>query len=258
MPDDVAGTCIKYSRERGLSLSDQWIDASTPSRSSVGQSRSRRRRQTDDPRWQSVSSHDLRRHGRPTISSSAGRRPVIDEASVDGHFSAIDPTLQSRPRHESGGHAGIEAELEGRNPARRNWTSSPPEFLYCFLIGIVCLIGRVDLDRVTVSVSGGSSIPIPGDAGCSRRSHRPAVCDVLDEQKLANLTGSKSGRNNLEGGQKAAPARCHRDCTGRANSGSDQPGADSRNRIRFSLSRRPSSTNQSEYSCNDFRTSWTN
>jgi integrase len=62
VPDDVADDMHKFSRERGLKQSQSWVDASTPSvRRWVKEAAHAIAADADDPRWESVSSHDLRR-----------------------------------------------------------------------------------------------------------------------------------------------------------------------------------------------------
>ena len=62
MPDDLADDLRKYARERDLSPSDPWVDASTDSvRRWVRDARESVAADTDDERWLSVSAHDLRR-----------------------------------------------------------------------------------------------------------------------------------------------------------------------------------------------------
>ena len=95
MPDDVAEDIHKYSRERDLSLSDPWVDASTPSvRRWVKEAAHAVSEQTDDPRWQSVSSHDLRRSW-ATYHLVERQVDVRTMMSVGGwsDYSAIEPYL---------------------------------------------------------------------------------------------------------------------------------------------------------------------
>jgi len=145
MPDDVAEDMHKYSRERGLSLSDQWIDASTPSvRRWVKEAAHAVAEQTDDPRWQSVSSHDLRRSW-ATYHLVERQVDVRTMMSVGGwsDYSAIEPYLAEPTEARIGepcGHRG-----RTRRAAIQHVVIGPvhrQSFLYCFLIGIVCLIGK--------------------------------------------------------------------------------------------------------------------
>ncbi|ELY89366.1 site-specific integrase [Natrialba taiwanensis] len=95
MPDDVADDIHKYSRERGLDLSDRWVDASTPSvRRWVNEATHTVAEQTDNPRWRSVSSHDLRRSW-ATYHLVERQVDVRTMMSIGGwsDYSAIEPYL---------------------------------------------------------------------------------------------------------------------------------------------------------------------
>ena len=62
MPENVADDIHKYTRERSLSEIDPWVDASTPSiRRWVKEATQAMADETGNDRWESVSSHDLRR-----------------------------------------------------------------------------------------------------------------------------------------------------------------------------------------------------
>jgi len=62
MPENVADDIHKYTRERSLSETDPWVDASTPSiRRWVKEATQAIADETGNERWKSVSSHDLRR-----------------------------------------------------------------------------------------------------------------------------------------------------------------------------------------------------
>ena len=62
MPENVADDIHKYTRERSLSESDQWVDASTPSiRRWVKEATRAIADKTGNDRWEAISSHDLRR-----------------------------------------------------------------------------------------------------------------------------------------------------------------------------------------------------
>ena len=62
MPENVANDIHKYTRERSLSESDSWVNASIPSiRRWVKEVTQMIANKTDNDRWKSVSSHDLRR-----------------------------------------------------------------------------------------------------------------------------------------------------------------------------------------------------
>jgi integrase len=95
MPDNVADDIHKYSRERGLGLSDLWVDASTPSvRRWVKEGAYTVAEQTDDSRWRSVSSHDLRRSW-ATYHLVEHQVDVRTMMSIGGwsDYSAIEPYL---------------------------------------------------------------------------------------------------------------------------------------------------------------------
>lgn len=62
MPDDVASSIHRYSRERGLDDEEPWVDISVGSvRRWVKEATEQLSEQTGDERWLQVSSHDLRR-----------------------------------------------------------------------------------------------------------------------------------------------------------------------------------------------------
>ena len=62
MPESVADDIHKYARERSLSKTGPWVDASTPSiRRWVKEAVQAIADETGNERWMSVSSHDLRR-----------------------------------------------------------------------------------------------------------------------------------------------------------------------------------------------------
>ena len=62
MPEPVAEDVHKYTRERGLAETDPWVSASTSTiRRWVREAREQLVAETDDWRWEHVSSHDLRR-----------------------------------------------------------------------------------------------------------------------------------------------------------------------------------------------------
>ncbi len=95
MPDDVADDIHKYSREQSLGLSDPWVDASTPSvRRWVKEAAHTIAEQTDDQRWRSVSSHDLRRSW-ATYHLVERQVDVRTMMSIGGwsDYSAIEPYL---------------------------------------------------------------------------------------------------------------------------------------------------------------------
>ena len=95
MPNDVADDIHKYSRERSLGLSDPWVDASTPSvRRWVKEAAHTVAEQTDNPRWRSVSSHDLRRSW-ATYHLVERQVDVRTMMSIGGwsDYSAIEPYL---------------------------------------------------------------------------------------------------------------------------------------------------------------------
>lgn len=95
MPDDVADDIHKFSRERGLDPSQPWVDASTPSiRRWVKESAHMVGADVDDPRWDSVSSHDLRRSW-ATYHLVERQVDVRTMMSIGGwsDYSAIEPYL---------------------------------------------------------------------------------------------------------------------------------------------------------------------
>ena len=95
MPDNVADDIHKYSRERGFNPSDHWLDVSTPSiRRWVKEAAHTIAEQTDDPRWLSVSSHDLRRSW-ATYHLVERQVDVRTMMSIGGwsDYSAIEPYL---------------------------------------------------------------------------------------------------------------------------------------------------------------------
>jgi len=62
MPEPVAEDVHKYSREQGLAAAESWVSASTSTvRRWVREARAQLHEETDDWRWEHVSSHDLRR-----------------------------------------------------------------------------------------------------------------------------------------------------------------------------------------------------
>jgi integrase len=95
MPDGVAEDIHKYSRERGLDSSESWVDVSTPSvRRWVKEAAREVADNTGEPRWQSVSSHDLRRSW-ATYHLVERQVDVRTMMSVGGwsDYSAIEPYL---------------------------------------------------------------------------------------------------------------------------------------------------------------------
>jgi integrase len=95
MPEYVADDIHKYSRERGLSLSDPWVSASTPSvRRWVKEAAQAVANRLDNQRWQSVSSHDLRRSW-ATLHLVERQVDVRTMMSIGGwsDYSAIEPYL---------------------------------------------------------------------------------------------------------------------------------------------------------------------
>jgi len=95
MPDDVADDIHKFSRERGLSSSDPWVDASVPSiRRWVKEAARTVAKRANEPRWTSVSSHDLRRSW-ATHHLVERQVDVRTMMSIGGwaDYSAIEPYL---------------------------------------------------------------------------------------------------------------------------------------------------------------------
>jgi integrase len=95
MPDDVADDVHKYSRERQLDPSESWVDVSTPSvRRWVKEAAKTIADDLDEPRWRSVSSHDLRRSW-ATYHLVERQVDVRTMMSIGGwsDYSAIEPYL---------------------------------------------------------------------------------------------------------------------------------------------------------------------
>lgn len=95
MPDGVADDIHKYSRERGLSPAESWVDVSTPSvRRWVKEASHAVADDLNDPRWRSVSSHDLRRSW-ATYHLVERQVDVRTMMSIGGwsDYSAIEPYL---------------------------------------------------------------------------------------------------------------------------------------------------------------------
>ncbi|WP_136602650.1 site-specific integrase [Salinigranum halophilum] len=95
MPDDVADDVHKYSRERQLDPSESWVNVSTPSvRRWVKEAAKAIADDLDEPRWQSVSSHDLRRSW-ATHHLVERQVDVRTMMSIGGwsDYSAIEPYL---------------------------------------------------------------------------------------------------------------------------------------------------------------------
>jgi integrase len=95
MPDNVADDVHKYSRERQLNPSESWVDVSTPSvRRWVKEAAELIADNLDEPRWRSVSSHDLRRSW-ATYHLVERQVDVRTMMSIGGwsDYSAIEPYL---------------------------------------------------------------------------------------------------------------------------------------------------------------------
>ncbi|WP_411964683.1 site-specific integrase [Haloferax sp. YSMS24] len=95
MPDDVADDVHKYSRERALNPYKAWVDVSTPSvRRWVKEAAHSVADNLNNPRWQSVSSHDLRRSW-ATYHLVERQVDVRTMMSIGGwsDYSAIEPYL---------------------------------------------------------------------------------------------------------------------------------------------------------------------
>jgi len=117
MPDDVADDIHKYSRERGLSPSDPWVGASTPSvRRWVKEAAHAVAEQTDNPRRRSVSSHDLRRSW-ATYHLVERQVDVQTMMSIGGwsDYSAIEPYL-AEPTEARIGEALRNRERTSKQP----------------------------------------------------------------------------------------------------------------------------------------------
>jgi len=95
MPEDVADDIHKYTRERDLSDTDPWVDASIPTiRRWVKEATHHIAAETGDDRWESVSSHDLRRSW-ATYHLVERQVDVRTMMSIGGwsDYSAIEPYL---------------------------------------------------------------------------------------------------------------------------------------------------------------------
>lgn len=95
MPGDVANDIHKFSRERELDPSEPWVDASVSSvRRWVKEAAQTVADRTDEPRWTSVSSHDLRRSW-ATYHLVERQVDVRTMMSIGGwaDYSAIEPYL---------------------------------------------------------------------------------------------------------------------------------------------------------------------
>ncbi|AUV82897.1 site-specific integrase [Salinigranum rubrum] len=95
MPDNVADDVHKYSRERQLDPSESWVNVSTPSvRRWVKEAAKTIADNLDEPRWRSVSSHDLRRSW-ATYHLVERQVDVRTMMSIGGwsDYSAIEPYL---------------------------------------------------------------------------------------------------------------------------------------------------------------------
>lgn len=95
MPDTVADDLHKFSRERSLDPSEPWVAASTPSiRRWVKEAAHAIAEKGDEPRWRSVSSHDLRRSW-ATYHLVERQVDVRTMMSIGGwsDYSAIEPYL---------------------------------------------------------------------------------------------------------------------------------------------------------------------
>ena len=95
MPDTVASDLHEFSRERQLSPSEPWVDASTPSvRRWVKEAAHTLAESENDSRWLEVSSHDLRRSW-ATHHLVERQVDVRTMMSIGGwsDYSAIEPYL---------------------------------------------------------------------------------------------------------------------------------------------------------------------
>jgi integrase len=95
MPDYVAEDIHKYTRERELKSNEPWVDVSTPSvRRWVKEAAQVLAEDLDEPRWRSVSSHDLRRSW-ATYHLVENQVDVRTMMSIGGwsDYSAIEPYL---------------------------------------------------------------------------------------------------------------------------------------------------------------------
>jgi integrase len=103
MPEAVADDIHKYSRERGLAASEPWVSASTSTvRRWVREARQELLEETDDWRWEHVSSHDLRRSWAThhLVERQVDVRTIM---AIGGwsDYSAIEPYLTEPTEAES-------------------------------------------------------------------------------------------------------------------------------------------------------------
>lgn len=95
VPTDVADDIHKYTRERGYTETESWVDVSTASvRRWVKEAAETIAAESDDSRWQHVSSHDLRRSW-ATYHLVERQVDVRTMMSIGGwsDYSAIEPYL---------------------------------------------------------------------------------------------------------------------------------------------------------------------
>ena len=115
MPEKVADNIHKYSRERSFSESDSWVSASTPSiRRWVKEAKQAIAEETENDRWESVSSHDLRRSW-ATYHLVERQVDVRTMMSIGGwsDYSAIEPYL-AEPTERRIGEAMLASSLPER------------------------------------------------------------------------------------------------------------------------------------------------
>jgi len=95
VPDDVADDVHKFSRERGLTARENWVDVSVPTvRRWVKEAAQTVAQERENDRWASVSSHDLRRSW-ATFHLVERQVDVRTMMSIGGwsDYSAIEPYL---------------------------------------------------------------------------------------------------------------------------------------------------------------------
>jgi len=112
MPENVADDVHKYTRERSLSKTDPWVNASTPSiRRWVKEATQAIADKTGNERWKSVSSHDLRRSW-ATYHLVERQVDVRTMMAIGGwnDYSAIEPYL-AEPTERRIGEAMLSSSL---------------------------------------------------------------------------------------------------------------------------------------------------
>jgi len=110
MPENVADDIHKYTRERALADTNPWVEASRPTlRRWVKEATQTIANKTSDERWESVSSHDLRRSW-ATHHLVERQVDVRTMMSIGGwsDYSAIEPYLAEPTERRIGEAMSIE------------------------------------------------------------------------------------------------------------------------------------------------------